>query len=202
MSATVISNDIDVQRYRGPLALPLGAVLATAGSLGYIAMNGLTPREASLHPVGVAGTMSAALGCLILSLALVQWRTALPRWTILTSAAGIWFAGAVAWSHSTVIVAAATKTSNQEFDDLFFGDPWVLGGMAPKSVLCLIGFLGIALAGWRTHAVPRSAVGLFLLAGVVSMWPPFPPGLILVALALILVARAESRAGRVVTSRD
>lgn len=197
MSATVVSSHVHWQRSALTLVFSLGAAIVIAGSLGYVAMNSLAPREASLHPVGVAGTMLATLGCLALSLALAQWRqTEVPRWAVLTSAAGIWFAGAVAWSHSTVIVAAATKTSNEEFDNLFFADPWVLGGMAPKSVLCLIGFLGIALAGWRTRSTPRSAAALFALAGVVSLWPPFPPGLILASLALVIVARSESKPDR------
>lgn len=191
MSTNVVTATMPDQRTVPSALFSLGAVLAVLGSLGFISMNGLPPREAFAHPVGVAGSALAAVGCLVLSLALVQWRSPLPRWAVLTSAAGVWVAGATAWAQSTFVVAAATKTDNQLFDTLFFESPWVLGGMLPKSLLCLVGFLGIAISGWRRRSIPRSAAGAFALAGLLSLWPPFPPGLIVASVALLVISRTD-----------
>lgn len=194
MSTTLVSREIRARRPHVSVALPLGAAMAVAGSLAYVAMNGRPPQEAYTNPIGIAGTMVAVLGCVVLSLALVERRTVAPRWAVVTSAAGIWFAGAVAWSYATVLVAAGTKVSNDEFVHLFLEDAWALGvGMAPKAVLCAVGFLGIAIAGWRARSIPRSVAGLFALAAVASLWPPFPPGLILGSIALVLLARPKAR---------
>lgn len=195
MSATAITSDVQHRRQPMSTAFPLGAVLTTAGSLGYIATNSLPPREASLHPVGLAGSAVALLGCVILSLALVQWRPRLPRWAVVTSAVGVWFAGAIAWSFVTIVPVAAAGTTNEQFDDLFFGNTWALWSMLIKSTLCLVGFLGLAIAGWRSRSIPHAAAAVFALAALASIWPPFPPGLILASLALVLVARSESKTG-------
>jgi hypothetical protein len=176
-------------------AFSMGAVFVTIGSLAFISVNNLPPREAYDHPISIAGGVVATIGILLLSLGLMRWRTTLPGWAVVTSAAGIWFAGPLAWSQSTVIVAAANNTDNQLFDDLFFESPWVFGGMAPKTVLCLIGFLGLAVAGWRQRTIPRPAAALGT-AGIASVWPPYPPSLILASLAFFLIARTG------VTSRE
>ncbi len=194
MSAVAASAVVRPRRPSMAAALVAGASIATLGSLGYVSMNGLPPREAFLHPVGLISAAATTIGCLMLSLAMARWRSTLPRWAVLTSAAGLWFAGATTWSQATVVVATATKTGNELFDDLYFASPWVIGGMAPKSILCLVGFLGLAIAGWRSRSIPRSAAVAFALAALLSVWPPHPPGLIVASLALILVARSDPRA--------
>lgn len=168
----------------------VGCVLATLGSAVYISLNGMEPREAFVHPLGIAAGMVTTVGILLLSLGLMRWRTALPGWAVVASAAGLWAAGATAWNQSTVTVAAAVKTDNELFRDLFFDAPWVLVSMAPKSLLCLVGFLALAISGWRNRSIPRPAAAVLGVAGVLSIWPPYPPGLILASLALFLIARA------------
>jgi hypothetical protein len=170
--------------------IAVGCVLATLGSVVYISGNDLEPREAFAHPLSVASGVVTSIGILLLSLGLMRWRTALPGWAVLASAAGLGVAGATAWAQSTVLVAAAVGTDDALFRDLFFDNPWVLGSLAPKSVLCFVGFLALAYSGWRTRAIPRPAAVAFGLAGVLSLWPPYPPGLIVASLALFLVARA------------
>jgi len=173
----------------------VGCVLATLGSVVYISLNGMEPREAFVHPLGIAAGMVTTIGILLLSLGLMRWRTTLPWWAVIASAAGLWVAGAAAWTQSTVTVAAAVKTDNDLFRDLFFDSPWVLLSMAPKSLLCLVGFLALAISGWRNRSIPRPAAAVLGVAGVLSIWPPYPPGIILASLALFLVSRAgmESR---------
>lgn len=196
MSTTVVSDQTQRRDSALSTALSVGAVFSTLGSLGYISMNSLPPREAYIHPVSIVSSIVATIGILILSLALVRWRTTLPGWAVIASAAGIWLAGSSAVAGWTVIVAAATNTDNELFDTLFFESPWVVGGMAPKSLLCLAGFLGLAISGWRQRSIPRFAALVLGLAGIVSIWPPYPPGLILASLALFIIARAG------VTSRE
>lgn len=170
------------------LTLSVGAVLMGAGSVGYMAMNAEAPREGFVHPLGILTSAVTAVGCMIVGLALARWRAGPPRWAVLASAAGIWFAGAVAWGQATFVVAAGTGIDNEQFDDLFFQSPWVLGGMAPKSLLCLLGFLGLAVAGWRRRVLPRSAAAGFGLAAILSIWPPYPPGLVVASASLVVVA--------------
>lgn len=171
------------------VALSLGAVLATVGSLGFISLNSLPPREAYAHPVSIVTCALAAIGCLVLSLALVRWRTTLPAWAVLAAAAGLIFASASAYAQGTFTVAAATKTDNALFDQLFFGSPWVLGGMVPKSLLCLAGFLAMAIVGWRRRSIPRLAAVLLGVAAILSIWPPYPPGVIVASVAIFVIAR-------------
>lgn len=172
-------------------AVPLlaGASLATVGSLAYVALNSLPPREASLHPVGILGAAVTTVGCLVLGMGLLQWRTPLPRWAVVAGAAGVWFAGATAWALATFVVAAAQGTTNAHFDELFFNSPWVLGGMAAKSLLCFPAFLCLAVVGWRQGSIPRPAALALGLAAVLSLWPPYPPGLVVAAIAFALIAR-------------
>lgn len=149
-----------VRRHTTALPFLAGPALIVVGSLGFIALNGLPPREAYLHPVNVVASALAAVGCLIVSLALARWRTALPQWAVLASAAGVWFAGPVAWGQATITVAAAVNTDNATFRRAVLRvplGPWRDG----SEVLCLVGFLGLAIAGWRRRSVQRSAAVLF-----------------------------------------
>lgn len=187
MSATALGAPTSART--ASLELLVGAALAAVGSLGYVSLNSLPPREASLHPVGVVSAALTAIGCLALGMGLLRWRTTLPRWAVVAAAAGVWFAGATAWALSTFVVAAAQGTTNAHFDELFFNSPWVLGGMAVKSLLCFPAFLGLACAGWRQRSVPRAAAFTLGLAAVLSLWPPYPPGLIVAAIAFTLIAR-------------
>jgi Na+/melibiose symporter-like transporter len=175
-------------------AFSVGAVLAIIGSLGFISLNGLSPREAYAHPVGIVTCILSAIGCLVLAFALMRWRTTLPGWAVVTSAAGVFIAAANAYAQGTVIVAAATNTDNELFNKLFFESPWTLGSMAPKSLLCLVGFLALAIAGWRQRSIPRFAAALLGIAGIVSIWPPYPPGIILASIALFLISRGPLEA--------
>lgn len=171
-------------------AFSLGAVFATLGSLGYISLNGFPPREAAAHPLALTAGFVASVGILILSLALMRWRTDLPGWTVVSSAAGLWFAGPLAWGWSTTFAAAAANTDNALFETLFFESPLVLLGTVPKALLCLVGFLAMAITGWRRRCVPRLAAVVLGIAAVLSLWPPYPPALILASLAFFLIARS------------
>lgn len=98
-------------------------------------------------------------------------------------------AAASAFADTTYGVAAALKTDNELFEELSFGSSWLLGGIAPKSLLCLTGFLAIAIAGWRRRSIPRTAAVLLGVAGILSIWPPYPPGLIVASIAFFIISR-------------
>ena len=89
------------------VAFSVGAILAAVGSLGFISLNPLPPREAYAHPVSVVTCALAAIGCLVLAFALVRWRTPLPGWAILASATGLALASASAYAQGTFTVAVA-----------------------------------------------------------------------------------------------
>lgn len=175
-------------------ALAIGSVLAALGSIAYISMNGLPSREAYLHPVNTVGGIGATIGIVVLALALVRWRrTTLPAWAILCTAAGLVMILPDAWFGATGIREVAGQVDNAEYERLFVDGPWMLAMMVPKAMLCLVGFIALGLAGWRQRSLPRSSSVLLILAGVLSIWPPYPPGLLLASTALFIASRSMRR---------
>ena len=67
----------------------------------------------------------------------------------------------------------------------------------PNMVLCLVGFIALAVAGWRQRSLPRSSSVLLVLAGLVSVFPAYPPGLLLASAALFIASRSH---GAVITA--
>ena len=61
--------------------------------------------------------------------------------------------------------------------------------MVPKSLLGLVGFGALAIAGLRSGALPKVAALLLGLGAIAFVLPPFPPGLVLISIGLILAAR-------------
>ncbi len=173
-------------------ATAVGCVLLALGSFGYITAGILTGAEAGregfLHPINAPASGLAALGATILALALAAWRPELPRWMTQLAAAGMVVVAAVAWISATVTVAFAHAiTDNDAFMDLA-NNGWFLAFFAPKAIH-LIAFVGLAVAGWRTRRISRTACVVLGLAGVLALWPPFPPGAILASLAFFLISR-------------
>ncbi|MGH3715101.1 MAG: hypothetical protein ACRDT4_16805 [Micromonosporaceae bacterium] len=179
-------------------AFAVGSVLASVGCVAYIAMNGMPPREAYLHPVNSVGAVSATVGVVVLALALARWRTTtLPAWAILCAAAGLVMIAPNAWFDATGVRAVAGQVDNAEFERLFFEEPWILAMLVPKAVLGLVGFIALGLAGWRHQSLPRSSGVLLVLAGVASLWPPYAPGLLLASAAFFVASRSTAtREGR------
>jgi hypothetical protein len=167
----------------------VGAVFAALGSVGYISLNGLEPREAFLHPISVVAGALATLGAVLLAFALVRWRTPLPAWATTAAAAGLVMVAAHAWFLGTGIVDIADHTNDEMFEKTV--SVWIgLVMAAPKMLLGLVSFLGLAIAGRRQKLLPRSSALLLGTAGVLSLWPPYPPALLAASLALFLVSRS------------
>lgn len=173
-------------------ALGVGSVLAALGSLGYIALNfsGGSPREAYALPANFVACSIATAGIVLLTLAMMRWRSGLPQWAVLTGAAGLAFTAANAWFFGTGIIAVADSTDDETFEQIGMSS-WIMVMAAPKMVLCLVAFGVMAVAGWRSRAVPRSAAASFGAAGVLSLIPPHAPGVLFAALGLFLVSRAD-----------
>lgn len=170
-------------------AFGVGSVLATLGSLGYISLNSVdSSREAFAHPLGIVSGIVATIGIVTLALALMRWRTSLPGWAVVTAAAGLVFTAAATWFFSIGIVAVAEHTDDELFKTIATSTwIWVLTG--PKMVLCLVAFAAMAVSGWRSRAIPRTACVAFGLAAIVSVFPPHPPGLLLACVAFFLISR-------------
>jgi hypothetical protein len=193
-SSTLAAEDTSVSSNRIATALAVGSVLAALGSVAYMSMTSLPGREAYLHPVNTMGGIGATIGVVVLALTLVRWRTTtLPAWAILCTAAGLAMIAPHAWFSATGVRAVAGQVDNAEFERLFFEQPWMLAMMVPKAMLCLVGFIALGLAGWRQRSLPRSSSVLLILAGVLSIWPPYPPGLLLASTALFIASRSMRR---------
>lgn len=193
-SSTLRAETTSVSSNGIATALAVGYVLAALGAIAYMGTVGLPPREAGLHPVNTVGAIGATIGVVVLALALVRWRTTtLPAWAILCTAAGLVMIAPHAWFNATGARAVAGQVDNAEYERLFFEQPWMLAMLVPKALLCLVGFIALGLAGWRQRSLPRSSSVLLILAGVLSLWPPYPPGLLLASAALFIASRSMRR---------
>jgi hypothetical protein len=174
-------------------ATAIGCVLLALGSLGYLTagiLTGAEPgREGFLHPINAPASALAALGATILALTLAAWRPdGLPRWATQVAAAGMVFVAAGAWLSATVLVSLAQTSPDDETFLAAGASAWALAFFAPKAIQ-LVAFLAMAVTGWRTRAIPRAACVVLVPAALLSLWPPFPPGGILAALAFFVISR-------------
>jgi hypothetical protein len=174
-------------------ALAVGSVLAALGSIVYITLNSGTPRDSFSNPLSTVAGAVATVGAVALALTLARWRTTLPAWGLMVAAAGLVIVAANAWFEATGIRAISDHTTDQEFGRLIFEAPWIIAMHVPKMVLGLVGFIALGLAGWRQRSLPRVPSVLLVLAGVVSLWPPYPPGLLLASAALFSASRSMAR---------
>lgn len=194
MSTSPLTTSPTASAWRTVIAA--GGVVAALGALGYISVvifdPDATAREAYQSPLSAVGCVAATLGLVALVHGLLHSDLQLPRWAVLTSAAGLFFAAANAWFFGTAILAITDHTSNAIFDDIG-GSGWLLVTSAPKMILCLIGFAGLAVAGMRRHSIPTGAAALLGVAALASLIPPFPPGVILSSLAFWWIARSAAK---------
>ncbi|WP_328996071.1 hypothetical protein OG394_15585 [Kribbella sp. NBC_01245] len=195
-SSTMPSEATSASSNAVATAFAVGSVLAALGSVGYISLNDDSPREAFSNPVSTAAGVAATVGAVVLALALARWRTTLPVWAQTSAAAGLVMVATNSWFSGTGIRAISDHTDDQLFERLIFEAPWIMVMSLPKMVLCLVAFIALAVAGWRKRSLPRSSSVLLVLAGVVSVWPPYPPGLLLASAALFIASRSVARSLR------
>ena len=193
MSTTRAENKAPLPRaYEEEGLLAAGSVIAALGALVFasvvVLQTGLTSREAFASPISIAGSIIATIGIAIILPALARQRGLGPSWAVTTASAGLLFAAADAWFVGTGIVAVANGTADAQFDDIG-ASAWIVIMAGPKMILCLVGFLALAVTGWRDRSLSRAASVLLPLGALASLLPPFPPGVLLVSVGLILVAR-------------
>lgn len=95
---------------------------------------------------------------------------------------------AIAWHDATTVVATAHVIPDDETFLQVANSAWGLAFYAPKAIH-LIAFWALAVTGWRTGEIPRTACAVLLLAGLLALWPAYPPGGILASLAFFLISR-------------
>ncbi len=195
MSVTTLDHDrgVDAVRYGGVATAALVGVLASAAFIaGFALLSDLSFREAARSPYSVAVNVLAALafGGLAAAIPSLARVVDVPRWTVHVSAAACAGISAMAWSLATVAPHFTSYVSDEEYLEF---SPWLLLLPAPKMILGLVGFVALAVIGWRRRAIPRGAAVLLVLAGVASLWWAYPPGALLAALAFAWIARTAER---------
>lgn len=173
--------------------LAVGSVLSALGCVAFMTQNGAEPRESYATALNTATGTIATLGSVTLLLTLARWRSTLPAWAQLSAAGNLVFVSAAAWFQGTGIRAISDHTSNEEFKRLMFEAPWLLVMTVPAMVLGLVGFVALGVAGWRQRSLPRTASALLILGGVASALPVYPPGLLIVSVALFIASRSMAR---------
>jgi hypothetical protein len=171
------------------------ALIGAVGCAGYIStlflLSDLTIREAARSPLTIASNLIVAIAFAVLAASLPGLRhsTALPGWALIVTAVGCAGITATAWATGTLAVHAAGLLTESQMEqtsiwfDLFQG---------PQVLPCTVGFLALAIGGWRHHAIPRGAAALLGVAGVLSVVPAYPPGAIVGALAIAWTAHSAA----------
>lgn len=179
----------------GRTAVTAAALIGAIGCAGYIStlflLSDLSIREAARSPLTIASNLIVAIAFAALAVSLPGLRhsTALPGWALVVTAVGCAGITAIAWATGTLAVHAAgllTETQIEQTSiwfDLFQG---------PQVLPCTVGFVALAITGWRRHAIPRGAAALLAVAGLLSVVPAYPPGAIVGALAITWVARSAA----------
>ena len=107
-TSTAFPDTTSVSSNQIATALAIGSVMAALGCLGYISLNGDTPRESYSNPVNTVAGIAATIGAVVLALTLAKWRTTtLPSWALTVSAAGLVMVAANSWFAGTGIRAIA-----------------------------------------------------------------------------------------------
>lgn len=171
----------------------VGGVLLAVGSLGYVVagvlVGGEPGRAGYLHPLNAPASASAAAGAALLAGVLARWRPPGVRaWVMWLSALGMASLASGAWLSATVLVGLASQAPSDEAFLASGTSWWALLFLAPKASL-LVGLTVLVIRGGRRVLGSRVACVLLVLAGLLSLWPPFPPSGVLAGLGLVLVAR-------------
>jgi hypothetical protein len=175
------------------VALTIGSILAALGSLGYISSvifaGDLSNREAFETPLNAIVGITATAGLVLIALAMGRGGVLGTGWPVLVATAALIFTIANSWFFGVGILAFTDVVSDEQFDTIVNDGRLVLM-TAPKMLLALIGFVALGLAGWRSGSMPRAAAVFLVLGGIVSVWPPYPPGIVLFSIGVFIAARA------------
>jgi len=172
----------------------VGSVLALLGAITVFGWSFLnwddSPREVITGPGEIVGCILATAGSILLILGLPRVLVGVAAWAIAASVIGLAFVLVDTWYHATVAVALANELNDATFDAIYESG-WVFLFSLPKMLLCLMGFVGVAVSGWRTGLISRPLCVLLAVGGVVSLVPPFMPGVLVSSIAFLLIAHAS-----------
>lgn len=170
----------------------VGATGSAAYISGVILLSDLDTADAMSAPLTITACLLAGLAFLALcvSLAGLSGGTRLPRWALSIAAAGCGFIAIQAWAIGSFVADLATKVDNSQFENLGDETPLLQLMYVPVSAVCLVGFVAVAVVGWRRRAMSRGACVLLALAGIAALLGPFPPVGVLSGVALAWTARS------------
>lgn len=180
-------------------AVTAAALVGALGSAGYIAglflLSGLSDAEAQRAPITIVECLLAGLAYVAVAVTLpgLAGVTRLPRWALSLAAAACAFLAVQAWGFGTLIANLATVLPQDVFEDAGTETFLMTLFLLPSMLLGLVGFVSLAVVGWRRKAMSRGACVLLVLAGLVALLGPFPPAGFLGGLALAWTARSAHR---------
>lgn len=175
------------------VAAALVGAVASAGYIsGVIFSSGMSPAEGQRAPLTVTESLLAGGAYVVLAVSLLGLAAGsrLPRWPLALSAAACAFVAIQAWTTGTLFAWLASELPESQFEAIDQGTFLFSLFIYPMGVLCLVGYVSLAIVGWRRQAFSRGASVLLILAGLVALLGPFPPTGLLGAIGLAWVARS------------
>lgn len=171
----------------------VGALGCVAYVLSVVIAPETTTREATRSPLVVTANIVVTLAFIGLAITLAQLaRDRIPRAVRYLTATYAAFVAVVAWALATMGAHTAGLLTDEEMDRT---SAYFHLLQAPKMVLGLVALTALAVVGWRRRAFSRGAAAVLLLAGLVSLIPPYPPGALLAAIGLVWAARTVRTTG-------
>jgi hypothetical protein len=168
-----------------------GASASAAGIVGWFLLANLSHAQINQAPTTIVEDLitGAAYIVLAVNLPALADGSRLPRWALYVAGAACASIAITAWTFGTVIANLASTLPDTQFDTL--GEPTLLLQLfyAPMAITGLIGFIALAVVGWRRRAMSRGACVLLALAGVAALLPDFPPVGLLAGTALAWTVR-------------
>jgi len=150
-------------------AAGLAAAVASAASIASsFVYDNASQAESSQAPVRIVGCLITGLAFAVIAVTLpgLSAATRLPRWTLALAALAAAFTTVAAWTFGTVLPHLAAHVSAAQFDELGHPDFQLVLFSLPMRLLGLVGFIALAVSGWRRRAFSRGAAIVLILAGV------------------------------------
>jgi hypothetical protein len=174
-------------------AAGLAAAIACAGIVaGWLLFADISQAAAALEPVNVVACLIAGAAFAVLAVALpgLAATSRLPRIPVTLAALACAFITIPAWTFGTVVPHLAAHTSPAQFDKLGHVDFRLFLLNLPMIVLSLVGFVSLAVTGWRRRAMSRAACVLLVVAAIATVMGDFAPAGILAGIAIAWTARS------------
>jgi hypothetical protein len=154
-----------------------GAVASAATIAGYLVNSDLSEADSARAPITIVGCLIAGSAFSVLAVVLPDLAptTRLPRWLLALAALACAFTAIPAWAFGTVVPHVAGGVSAAQFEELSHADLLLVLLSLPMQVVGLVGFVGLAVLGWRRRTFSRGAAVVLALAGlagaVTGTWP-------------------------------